>query len=92
MGSVHWALKGWVARDMLENACAKELFVTGSVTYEDVYGAIRKEFEEIKVTLIEPLHDLLCVALHSRTIACRRCKADYNYETCDGILTFAAFM
>ena len=91
-GSVHWALKGWVSRDVQTNACAKDVFVTGSASYEDVYGAIRKEFEEIRVTLIEPLHDLLYNAFQSRALARRRRKAEYNYETCDGILTFDAFM
>jgi hypothetical protein len=74
------------------NAAAKDAFMTGSASYEDVYGAIRSEFGEIKVTLIEPLHDLFCRALHSRSRARRRRKADHDCGTCDGILTFDTFM
>jgi serine/threonine protein kinase len=89
---VHSALKGWISNDMDVNAGAKELFMTSPLSYNGVYAAVRKEFKEIEKNLIKPLHDLFCEAMISRSLALRRGKANYDYVTCGGVLTFHTFM
>ncbi|KAJ3511831.1 hypothetical protein NMY22_g15527 [Coprinellus aureogranulatus] len=92
-GKVHTAVKDWISNDMKQNGRAKNVFLNpGLSDYEDVFKAIRPEFNAIKSELIEPLYNLFSEAMDSRTAAARRNELDYDYETCGGLLTFEKFM
>ncbi|KAJ3511830.1 hypothetical protein NMY22_g15526 [Coprinellus aureogranulatus] len=91
---VHAAVKGWISNDMDLNADAKTLFFLtgGGRRSQEVFKAIQPEFREIKDELIVPLYYLFSDALASRASALSRNKPGYNYETCQGQLTFETFM